>query len=299
MSIGKTLDLSIKKAERDEADTDKFYELGDRRYENYIDNESWKAFVDEMRVRYPSAYKEYGEGSGDELGIKKIGRFPPKMASYGSSSRMIYLLSRDIPGFCFEKKFPSTVGGIANMDGYLYSNGTHYYVEAKCREPYFPKSYVIDRKYEDLYRYLDQDSSIDFNCKITVLDEEKMDVLFIAGGVVLTRFDIKQMISHMLGIATDKLNHPTDEKTVFLYLLYNPKQIEIVNHNHQTQIMSIYETEVSECKRIPFEDLYRVITQYLFKQKEIGIASENEMKKISNNFAFTCCDQTSYIRLLK
>lgn len=299
MSIGKTLDLSIKKAEKGDADIDKFYKTGNRRYENYIDNEEWKAFVDEMRISYPSAYKNYGEGAGDELGIKKTGCFPPKMASYGSSSRMIYMLSRDIPGFCFEKKLPTTVGGIANMDGYLYKNGTHYYVEAKCREPYSPKSYVIDRKYEDLYRYLDKDQSLDFNCKITILDDGKMDVSFIAGGAKLTRFDMKQMISHMLAIATDKLNHPTDEKTVFLYLLYNPRQIEIVNRNHQSRILSIYETEVSECRIVPFKDLYRAITQYLFKEKGIGIETKNSAENIACNFTFYLCDQISYAPLFK
>ena len=225
MSIGKTLDLSIKKAETGDKKTGKSYVLGERQYENYIDNETWTAFVDEMKRQYPAAYEEYGEGSGDELGIKKIGRYPPKMASYGSSSRMIYMLSRDIPGFCFEKKLPTTVGGIANMDGYLYSGGTHYYVEAKCREPYSPKSYVVDRKYEDLYRWLDQDEKVAFTCDITILDENKMEVRFIADGTKLTCFDIKQMISHLLGIATAKLNRPSEEKTEFLYLLYNTQGI--------------------------------------------------------------------------
>lgn len=297
MNIAKTLDLSIKKAEIGEAYADTFYALNDRRYENYIDNASWNAFVNEMKTNYPSAYQAYGEGSGDELGIKK-NYFPPKMASYGSSSRMLYLLSRDIHGFRFEKKLPTTVGGIANTDGYLHRNSTHYYIEAKCREPYSPKSYVMDRKYEELYAYLDREANLDFNCKITVLDERKMSVLFLAKNKELTRFDIKQMICHMLGIATDKLNHPTSEKTVFLYLLYNPNQIEIVNRNDRTKILSVYETEVSECEKIPFEDLYRAITQYLFRKKEIGTATEHEMNQISNNFTFIHCDQSSYSRLL-
>ena len=299
MSIGKTIDLSIKKAETGDAKTGKSYVLGERQYENYIDNETWTAFVDEMREHYPEAYEEYGEGSGDELGIKKVGRYPPKMASYGSSSRMIYLLSRDIPGFCFEKKLPTTVGGIANMDGYLYRQGTHYYVEAKCREPYSPKSYVIDRKYEELYRWLDRDESVALNCKITTLDENKMDVQFSVESTVLTRFDIKQMISHLLGIATEKLNHPTEEKTVFLYLLYNPKLIELVNQQHQEPILSIYETEEAECEKIPFSDLYGAIIRYLFEQRGIGVASEDEMKKIASNFAFYLCDQITYISYLQ
>lgn len=299
MSIGKALDLSIKKAETGEAKVGKCYVLGKRQYENYIDNETWTAFVDEMRGQYPAAYEEYGEGSGDELGIKKIGRYPPKMASYGSSSRMIYMLSRDLPGFCFEKKLPTTVGGVANMDGYLYSRTTHYYVEAKCREPYSPKSYVIDRKYEDLYRWLDQDERVAINCDITILDEKKMDVRFLANGTELTRFDIKQMICHLLGIATAKLDQPTEEKTVFLYLLYNPKRIEIIDRHYQEQILSIYETEVAECKYIPFAELYAAIVRYLYVKRNVGKLAEDEILKIANNFSFSLCDQETYLSCLR
>lgn len=298
MSIGKTLDLSIKKAETGEAKTGKCFILGERQYENYIDNDTWITFVDEMKKQYTSAYEQYGEGSGDELGIKKIGRYPPKMASYGSSSRMIYMLSRDVPGFCFEKKLPTTVGGIANMDGYLCCEGTHYYVEAKCREPYSPKSYVVDRKYEDLYRWLDQDKKARINCNITILDENKMEVRFLIDGTALTRFDIKQMICHLLGIATEKLNHPTEEKTEFLYLLYNPTRIELVDQRHQDQILSIYETEVAESKRIPFADLYAAVVRYLYKNRKVGKISEDEMLKISDNFSFSLCDQETYLSCL-
>lgn len=298
MSIGKTLDLSIKKAETGEAKTGKCFVLGERQYENYIDNDTWITFVDEMRRQYPGAYEEYSEGSGDELGIKKIGRYPPKMASYGSSSRMIYMLSRDVPGFCFEKKLPTTVGGIANMDGYLCCRGTHYYVEAKCREPYSPKSYVVDRKYEDLYRWLDQDKKARINCNITVLDESKMEVKFLVDGTALTRFDIKQMICHLLGIATAKLNQPTEEKTEFLYLLYNPKHIEIVNQHHQEQMLSIYETAVAECKCIPFAELYAAVVRYLYINRKVGMISENKMLKIAGNFSFALCDQETYLSCL-
>lgn len=298
MSIGETLDLSIKKAETGDTKVGKCYVLRERQYENYIDNEAWTAFVDEMKRQYPMAYEEYGEGSGDELGIKKIGRYPPKMASYGSSSRMIYMLSRDIPGFRFEKKLSTSVGGIANMDGYLCNGETHYYVEAKCREPYSPKSYVIDRKYEDLYRWLDQDEKVAFTCDITILDENKMEVRFIADGTKLTRFDIKQMICHLLGIATTKLNQPTEEKTEFLYLLYNPTHIELVDRRHQEQILSIYETEVAECKCIPFAELYAAVVRYLYQNRNIGKMSESNMLKIANNFSFSLCDQKTYLSCL-
>ena len=295
--FGETLDLSIKKAETGASGSDKAYETPYRRYENYIDNEAWDAFIGEMRINYPSIYEELANGSGDELGIKKTGR-PPKMASYGSSSRMIYLLSRDIPGFAFEKKLPTTVGGIANIDGCLFCDDTHFYIEAKCREPYSHRPYPINRKYEALYRYLDQEARVDFNCKITILDNNKMDVLFVSQGKAITCFDIKQMISHLLGIATRNLKYPTEEKIRFLYLLYNPNLIEIINPEHKAQILSIYDTETAECDSIPFKDLYKAIMQYLYKYKGIGTASEDKVKEMSDNFAFTRCDQASYRQLL-
>lgn len=299
MSISKTLDLSIKQNETGKEKEDKYYLLADRQYENYIDNETWMDFVAEMRNNYPSAYAEYGEGSGDELGIKKIGRFPPKMASYGSSSRMIYLLSRDIKGFQFEKKLPTTVGGIANMDGFLQGEGKQFYIEAKCREPYSPKSYIIDRKYEDLYRYIDAEPTVDLKCNITILDDDKMQVQFVAQGTVITAFDIKQMISHLLGIATAKLNNPTEEKIRFLYLLYNPSNIKIVNPKHTEKIMAAYNTQVRECNSIPFADLFRVVIDYLYDIKSVGIANEQYINNIKTAFTFELCDQNYYLKSMK
>lgn len=297
MSISKTIDLSIKRNETGTEKENKYYLLADRQYENYIDNETWMDFVAEMRNNYPSAYAEYGEGSGDELGIKKVGKFPPKMASFGSSSRMIYLLSRDIRGFQFEKKLPTTVGGIANMDGFLQGEGKQFYIEAKCREPYSPKSYIIDRKYEDLYRYIDAEPTVDLKCNLTILDDDKMQVQFVAQGTVITAFDIKQMISHLLGIATTKLNNPTEDKIKFLYLLYNPSNITIVNKKHEEKIIYAYNTQIMECKSIPFADLFRVILDYLQSVKRVGEATEKGI--ISSSFTFEMCDQNNYVSLLK
>ena len=299
MSIAKTIDLSIKFNETGTSNEGKSYILSERQYENYIDNEKWSAFVEEMKTEYPLAYAEYGEGSGDELGIKKIGKYPPKMASYGSSSRMIYLLSRDIEGFQFEKKIPTTVGGIANMDGFLQSENIQFFVEAKCREPYSPKSYIIDRKYEALYRYIDAKPSVDIKCNITIIDDEKMQVQFVAQGTIITAFDIKQMISHLLGIATKKLNNPTEEKIRFLYLLYNPTRIKIVNPKHTERIMAAYNTQVNECNSIPFADLFGVVMDYLHDIKSVGNATERETNIIKSSFTFELCDQNNYNQLMK
>lgn len=298
MSIAKTLDLSIKFNETGVSSEGKSYILSDRQYENYVDNENWFAFVEEMKTKYPLAYAEYGEGSGDELGIKKADKYPPKMASYGSSSRMLYLLSRDIKGFQFEKKLPTTVGGIANMDGFLQGENIQFFIEAKCREPYSPKSYIIDRKYETLYRYIDAEPSVDIKCNITIIDDKKMQVQFVAQGTIITAFDIKQMISHLLGIATNKINNPTEEKIKFLYLLYNPTSIRIVNPKHTEKIMAAYNAQVSECNSIPFANLFGVVIDYLHDIKSVGNANKHEINIIKSVFGFELCDQNNFKQII-
>lgn len=298
MSLGKLLDLSIKAAEYGEAKKDKCYKIDGRQYENYMDNKSWALFVAEMKAHYPSAYHEYGEGSGDELGLKKARRFPPKMASYGSSSRMIYLLARDNPLFQFEKKLPTTIGGIANMDGYLNQDNIRYYVEAKCREPYTRASFVIDRKYEELYKYLNLQSSLDFECKIENIDDKKMKVQFFIGKNQITHFDIKQMICHLLGIATEQVKNPTDEKINFIYLLYNPNKIEILPSKKNKLLLSTYEQETKECDCMPFAELYQAVIHYLIDKTKIAQSTLVDIQKISNNFSFQRYDQENFKKLV-
>lgn len=295
MIIGTILDLSIKNNELKSADSSKAYIINDRKYENYMDNESWKQFVEEMKTEYKPAFLAYKNGSGDELGIRKVGKYPPKMASYGSSSRMIYLRSRKIPGFCFEKKLPTTIGGVAIMDGYIQKEGTDIYIEAKCREPYSSKSFIMDRKYEDLLRYIDSDDEAALKCYITDIDEKRISVRFVAGEVEITRFDIKQMICHLLGIATAQILHPNDRNIRFIYLLYNPTLIHIADERYKNQIYSIYDTEIKERESIPFAALFKTVLLYLIEKRalshEAGIIDVDEVVK---RFDFRHCDQSSY-----
>ena len=293
MNTDKTLDLLIKTAETKQDNNTNGYEINNQIYDNYIENDIWKSFVAEMKERYPTAYSAYSEGAGDELGVKKVGKYPPKMASYGSSSRMIYLLSRNIPNFKFEEKLPTTVGGIAHMDGYLCNGNTKIFIEAKCREPYSSKSFVIDTKYKELYQHIDKNSDVDIKCEITDVDDEKMKVKFIANGMEITRFDIKQMISHLLGIATQQLQLQSKEKICFLYLLYNPTVLDIKDEKAKQKIYTIYDTETTECNNIPFTSLFKVILNYLHELKYTE--SKLDIDTCVQNFYFKHCNQTSYL----
>ena len=299
MNLAQALDLSIKEAETQGTKKDKFYKIGDRRYYNYVDNESWKAFVDEMKVSYTAIYKNYVEGSGDELGVKRVGIYPPKMASYGSSSRMIYFLARKIPGFKFEKKLYTTVGGTANMDGFVSINGKDIYIEAKCREPYGSHNATIDRKYEDLYRFFNERPDLPFKCEITILDEKEMKVKFISKGNTLKRFDIKQMICHLLGIATEKLTTPSEDKVVFKYLLFNPTEIAIEDTAWREKLTKAYRQETDECDSVPFAELYKVIITFLTTKTTIKASDKADIDSIANNFEFSRCDQITFAEQLK
>ena len=72
------------------------YEIsGKSPYNNYLSNDDWKRFIDSMS---PLHFAQYNYADGGEL-IEKSGRWglnPPKMASFGSSSRFIYESSKSI-----------------------------------------------------------------------------------------------------------------------------------------------------------------------------------------------------------
>ena len=153
INIVEKLDLAIKSKEI--GTTEGFYTVpykdGTINKPTYMTNKDWNAFLSAMPE---AARKKYGEGDGDEL-KEKDGR-PPKMASFGSSSRMIYNLSKEKEGFHFEKKLPTTVGGTANLDGFYEDDNRYVFVEAKSHEPYTAKNVTVSKAYEKLYNYINE-----------------------------------------------------------------------------------------------------------------------------------------------
>lgn len=267
------------------------YTVNEKIYSNYLSNASFAEFVEDMKTINPTAYEMYGKGGGKELEERKVGKniYPPKMASFGSSSRLIYNLMKDVDGFLFEKKLPTTVGGIANLDGFIETDEKCVFVEAKCREPYTKKDGVYERKYEDLYRKISASDKTSVTCKIEVIDERKMEVKFISGEAEIHSFDMKQMICHLLGVATAYLKGEFDKKIDFIYLLFNPTLIEI--NEGKEEIISIYEQTCNECNSVDFEALFEVIVDYLQTVK--GLGKDKNKAEIVNNFSFRLCDQNN------
>lgn len=290
MELNKILDYAIMAYETARNPIKSGYVTNGKPYNNYLSNDSFEEFVEDMKTNHTTAYEMYGKGGGKELEERKVGKnvYPPKMASFGSSSRMIYNLMKDTDGFLFEKKLPTTIGGIANLDGFMETEEKCVFVEAKCREPYTTKDGIIERKYEDLYKVITASDKTDVACDIKVIDERKMEVKFTSGETELHSFDMKQMISHLLGVASAFLKGEFEVKKIdFVYLLFNPKLIEI--KEGKTEINRIYEQICNECNSVDFKALFEVIVGYLQTVKGLG----KDKCDIVNNFSFRLCDQSN------
>ena len=291
MEINKILDYAIMADETAKNPKLKSgYTVNGKTYDNYLSNDSFAEFAEDMKTNNPTAYEMYGKGGGKELEERKVGKniYPPKMASFGSSSRMIYNLMKDVDGFLFEKKLPTTVGGIANLDGFMETVDKCVFVEVKCREPYTPKDGIIERKYEDLYKAITLSNKTAVACDISVIDERKMEVKFMSGDTEIHSFDMKQMISHLLGVATSFLKGEFEIKKIdFVYLLFNPKLIEI--KEGKAEIHRIFEQTCNDCNSVDFKALFEVIVDYLQSVK--GLGKQKSKDVIINNFSFRLCDQ--------
>ncbi len=292
MSISKKIDLAIKLSETGTADGG--YVVGESTYPTYMSNAEWESFKAGMTS---DVIYEYGEGSGAELEEKK--ERPPKMACYGSSSRMIYMLSHHKDGFHYEKKLPTTVGGIANLDGFMEENNRYVFVEAKCHEPYSAKSSSVSKSYEKLYTYINthMGGNVKIEMKISKCGRY-LDVEYYSDGEKLEYFDMKQMICHLLGIATGVLKGELKQKQIdFIYLLYDPTELDI-DSGAKEKIDSIYERTRYECNFVDFAALLRTIFEFLKTEKSLVTISDEELDALTCKFTFSLVSQEIYKELL-
>lgn len=293
MNIVNKLDLAIKLSEV--KTTTGGYLIDGKLKNTYMSNEEWDSFKNAMS---PDALAEYSAGGGDELS-EKNGR-PPKMASYGSSSRLIYTLSRHKDDFHYEKKLSTTIGGTANLDGFYEDEYRYIFVEAKCHEPYSAKSNSVSVAYKKLYNYINACMPDILTIKITSGSKDKyMDVEYFAEGEKLEHFDLKQMVCHLLGIATGMLKGTLAKKQVdFIYLLYDPTELEL-SADTKEMIDSIYERTCYECNLVDFSTLLRVIFAFLKEEKYSEAIADDEIDALICKFTFTLATQEFYPLLLQ
>ena len=213
------------------------------------------------------------------------------MASYASSSRFVYELSSDIPDFSFECKLPTSFPGYpASLDGAIISH--RIFVEAKCHEIYSRNSFGLGKSYINFCNYFNENTN-----GILGLPGNK---IIKWGEKQLFSLDLKQLLSHLFGIANTALQKNCSKISTLIYLVYNPNDILdwIPDDVSRNSILERWRNEKKEAESIDFKLLYNHIVHYLTTYKKDWQKNKpylSEVDKIANAFEFRFCDQHNYI----
>lgn len=303
MELNKILDEAIRLHEiANDSVLTAGYVVNGKPYPNYVSKSSWAEFCDDMKVNHPAAYDNYKNGDGKELDERKVGKniYPPKMASFGSSSRFIYNLMKHDDNFKFEKQLATTVGGTANLDGFKETLDSYVFVEAKCREPYSKKNKFYGQKYFELYDFISKsdNTSVTVDMDLAKGKDHEMEVVFKYDSKTVEHFDFKQMISHLLGVGTAILKKEkyADKPIRFLYLIYNPELLEFENEENKNKICNIYYQTCNEAEATISKELFKDVLLYL-KEKYYHDSSV-DIDGVANNFSFGICNQENFIEKL-
>ena len=301
-SPDKALDYAIRDYECKKFPVESGYKIENNIYCNYLSKNSWKEFKDSMKKVHR---RQFEDADGGELKEKK-GRWgicPPKMASFGSSSRFLYNISKDIVGFQFEKLLPTRVGGSANLDGYITRGDGDVFVEAKCREIYSShKTIKVSNVYEEIYKEL-QELYPKFSFKNNGRpikngkeDNEHFNCTFKFNGKEIIHFDIKQLICHFLAISANILENENANKNIkFIYLIFNPKEVieQVEKESYKKQINEIYgDTKKEITDYFNMEQLFKSI--FKIQAKRLGLEGEKY-----SLFEFHLVDQDNYKEKIK
>ena len=251
-------------------------------YDRYMSNDGWRRYLDEMSKDHRDQYEK---GDGGEL---KEGKYPPKMACYGSSSRIIFTLLKDIPDIKFEYPLKTYVyRGCrpANLDGYLCADNADIFVEAKCREIYTKHSKVkASREYFKVYEYIRDNHKNFYFDKEDVIDKSVYNYRFFYNNKHIIHFDIKQLISHFLGIAAGVLEGRVKDRIRFVYFIYNPEELQ------KESLSNIYGKTIAEIDKNGVIELFKAVFEY---QKHARM-----IEKEAPLFEFVVADQDNITRLL-
>lgn len=309
MDIAKALDFAIRDFELQNKNNrySSGYRIDGREYWNYMSNESWESFKEHAMTK--EHRNNYKDAKGGELDPRnsRWGMLPPKMASFGSSSRMIYNWSKKSPRFVFEKQMPTYVGHDANLDGYLLNDDTVIFVEAKCREIYSSHANLdINEVYRNVYNYIHEK-----NPKFGFDEEQSKEqnyfkCTFHYDDKVIKHFDIKQLICHFLGISADLINDKNELKTntiKFIYLIFNPNYNTDFSHDaikkYEKKLKNQYVEAIKEIEKFgDMKWLFDSIMEFQINEnKKLKLTNEN-LKLPNYSFRFELMDQEKYEKYL-
>ena len=267
------------------------YLTGNIQFPAYCTNKEWEQFKHEM---HDTIRKQFDAGKGSEMReYTRDGRqYPPKMASYASSSRFMYEMGKDIPGFTFEKQLSTGLSGYpANLDGYLASK--NLFVEAKCHEFYSSSKPELRAGHKALFDAIM--TSLGGKFRYEAPEGIGGPISFEWDGEDCKSFDLKQMMCHLCGIANYVLDGGV-EKVNFIYLIYKPVT-ELLNkiekESDRDKVMKLFEEEKMTAERIEFKDIFYAVLSYFNTRKHHGY-SDAELRNISNELNFQLCTQDNF-----
>ena len=222
-------------------------------HSNYYSPFAFNTFLQAMKSEHKKAYNS---GSGQELTPQSFA--PPKMACVASSSRFCYLALRDstvalggTSNAVFEKRCPiaGVKNAVANLDAYIkdtYNKNTHIYVEAKCQEIFDQHKQEMRIPYWNcIYGSI---NGIGFNLETTQpkpIDTGKnhFDIpMNIFGLNNIERFDFKQFLCHLLGIASQ--NKKSNKAATLCYMFFKPLSDDPKIKSSIDDIFKKLETEI-------------------------------------------------------
>lgn len=181
--------------------------------------------------------------------MKEKRNMPPKMASVALSSRFCYLALRD--GY---KQFNNSediifehscrikgINATANLDAYIPK--ANIYFEVKCHEIFSQHSIYLKKSYWNLLYGQENDFGFSY-AKYPDIDEFKIELCNFGIKKQRIRFDIKQFLCHLWGIASQK---DKDVPAKLVYLFFKPKMdLEI----RRIQVEKVFEELQAEMKNI-------------------------------------------------
>lgn len=199
-----------------------------RVYDTYYENKVFDKFLEEMQSSYASAYETYSRGKGSELTehTGRYGKVPPKMASVASSSRFCYLALRngtealggtDQADFEHECIIDGIPGIAPQLDAYVKKE--NIYVEAKCHEIFdFHRIFMKIKYWKLVYGGKNQFGLDPLAKPDGDTFEIPLSVFGFNSNKKASKFDTKQLLCHLLGIASQ----PGESKKL-VYLFFRPE----------------------------------------------------------------------------
>ncbi len=256
--------------------------------ENYFTNEIFKSFINDMETKYHNAYKKFNDGKGGELDTYsyKNQLMPPKMASVASSSRFCYLALRDglkkrdklnysgTVDFEHECKISITdiTGTAPQLDAFIECINEDVYFETKCQEIFNSHYIKMSKQYKKILE-------TEFGLSV---QEEKDNKIIISRGCFAiddtTRqrlmFDIKQLLCHLLGIASE--NKKRNKSATLVYMFFKPKSTKF--HDQIDETFKILQDQISHI--FMSDPIKKFCNKHKISLRAIAVCS-NVMKSIN------------------